>query len=247
MPTPAVSGSLQWIDMSNWDHEPIPERQWAIRDRVPLNQAPLFSGEGGAGKSIIELTKDVAHVLHRRRRRRGRNPYPPRQHRQSLRRDVNRIEIIALLTSLTTFSRTTGTNRTEFVRFSDAVQQQKAMLLQFQRCVVNHFEWQIPTLSNVDQRKRPVPKIENPQHSHICGGSFHVSADRAIKSVLSKLWLAFWRSIAVDHVVFYHIERLDDQAGRVGQMAGPYELKIVGRRVILGDLAKPAPLEKSHR
>jgi RecA-family ATPase len=53
---------LQWLDMSKWDREPIPERKWAIRDRVPLNQAGLFSGEGGAGKSIIELTKDVAHV-----------------------------------------------------------------------------------------------------------------------------------------------------------------------------------------
>jgi RecA-family ATPase len=29
---------------------------------VPLNQAGLFSGEGGAGKSIIELMKDIAHV-----------------------------------------------------------------------------------------------------------------------------------------------------------------------------------------
>ena len=39
-----------------------PERKWAIRDRVPLNQAGLVSGEGGTGKSIIELTKNVAHV-----------------------------------------------------------------------------------------------------------------------------------------------------------------------------------------
>jgi RecA-family ATPase len=31
--------------------------------QVPLNQAGLFSGEGGTGKSIIELTKDVAHVI----------------------------------------------------------------------------------------------------------------------------------------------------------------------------------------
>jgi RecA-family ATPase len=53
---------LQWLDMSRWDTEPVPERKWAIRDRVPLNQAGLFSGEGGTGKSIIELTKDVAHV-----------------------------------------------------------------------------------------------------------------------------------------------------------------------------------------
>lgn len=53
---------LQWLDMSNWDREPVPERKWAIRDRVPLNQAGLFSGEGGTGKSILELTKNVAHV-----------------------------------------------------------------------------------------------------------------------------------------------------------------------------------------
>jgi RecA-family ATPase len=53
---------LTWIDMSSWDNVPAPEREWAIRDRVPLNQAGLFSGEGGAGKSIIELQKDVAHV-----------------------------------------------------------------------------------------------------------------------------------------------------------------------------------------
>jgi RecA-family ATPase len=53
---------LPWLDMSNWDHEPIPDRQWSIRDRVPLKQAGLFSGEGGTGKSIIEIMKDVAHV-----------------------------------------------------------------------------------------------------------------------------------------------------------------------------------------
>jgi RecA-family ATPase len=49
--------------MSGWDKEPVPERKWAIRDRVSLNQAGLFSGEGGTGKSIIELMKNVAHVV----------------------------------------------------------------------------------------------------------------------------------------------------------------------------------------
>ncbi|MEH2546653.1 RecA-family ATPase [Bradyrhizobium sp. AZCC 2262] len=74
--TPAVDGAdeapfleetktavnLPWLDMSEWDGRPIPERQWAIKDRVPLKQAGLFSGEGGTGKSIIELMKNVAHV-----------------------------------------------------------------------------------------------------------------------------------------------------------------------------------------
>jgi RecA-family ATPase len=53
---------LPWVDMSNWDHEPIPQRRWAIQDRVPGNQAGLFSGEGGTGKSLVELSKNVAHV-----------------------------------------------------------------------------------------------------------------------------------------------------------------------------------------
>jgi hypothetical protein len=53
---------LQWLDMSNWDSEPVSQRKWAIKDRVPLNQAGLFSGEGGTGKGIIELMKNVAHV-----------------------------------------------------------------------------------------------------------------------------------------------------------------------------------------
>jgi RecA-family ATPase len=59
---PEPSPPLQWLDMSNWDNEPVPQREWAIRGRVPAKQAGLFSGEGGTGKSIIELTKDVAHV-----------------------------------------------------------------------------------------------------------------------------------------------------------------------------------------
>ncbi|MCK1652252.1 AAA family ATPase [Bradyrhizobium sp. 149] len=56
------AAKLPWLNMSEWDGRPIPERQWAIRDRVPLKQAGLFSGEGGTGKSIIELMKNVAHV-----------------------------------------------------------------------------------------------------------------------------------------------------------------------------------------
>ena len=61
-PSTAPIEPMQWLDMSNWDNEPIPKRQWAILDRVPLHQAGLFSGEGGTGKSIIELQKNIAHV-----------------------------------------------------------------------------------------------------------------------------------------------------------------------------------------
>jgi hypothetical protein len=61
-PPPTPRKPIQWLDMSNWDSEPRPEREWAILNRVPLNQAGLFSGEGGGGKSILEMMKDVAHV-----------------------------------------------------------------------------------------------------------------------------------------------------------------------------------------
>jgi RecA-family ATPase len=60
--TEVPAPSLKWLDMSAWDDQPIPEREWAIRDRVPLRQAGIFSGEGGTGKSIIEIMKNVAHV-----------------------------------------------------------------------------------------------------------------------------------------------------------------------------------------
>jgi RecA-family ATPase len=53
---------LRWVDMSSWDNESVPERRWAILNRVPANQAGLFSGEGGTGKSIIELMKNTAHI-----------------------------------------------------------------------------------------------------------------------------------------------------------------------------------------
>jgi RecA-family ATPase len=56
---------LSWIDMSNWDNEPVPEQAWAVPNRIPLRQCSLFSGEGAAGKSTAELHRSVAHVLAR--------------------------------------------------------------------------------------------------------------------------------------------------------------------------------------
>jgi RecA-family ATPase len=56
---------LHFIDMSFWDFTPVPARQWAVRDRVPAHQVTLFSGEGGSGKSIVELQLACAHVLGR--------------------------------------------------------------------------------------------------------------------------------------------------------------------------------------
>jgi RecA-family ATPase len=56
---------LPIIDMSKWDDEPVPRREWAVLDRIPLRQVTLHSGHGAAGKSLIELQRSVAHALGR--------------------------------------------------------------------------------------------------------------------------------------------------------------------------------------
>ena len=61
----AEAPPLPFVDMSNWDNEPLPDREWAVRDRIPLRQTSLISGEGGAGKSNVTLHLCVAHPLAR--------------------------------------------------------------------------------------------------------------------------------------------------------------------------------------
>jgi RecA-family ATPase len=56
-------GGLPFIDMSKWDAEPAPRRDWAVQDCVPLRQPTIFSGEGAVGKSLLDLMRSVAHVL----------------------------------------------------------------------------------------------------------------------------------------------------------------------------------------
>jgi RecA-family ATPase/5S rRNA maturation endonuclease (ribonuclease M5) len=64
-PVWAPETKLPFIDISNWDNEPVPQQEWAVDYRIPLDQVALFSGEGAAGKSLIQLHLSVAHVLGR--------------------------------------------------------------------------------------------------------------------------------------------------------------------------------------
>jgi RecA-family ATPase/DNA polymerase I-like protein with 3'-5' exonuclease and polymerase domains len=65
--TAAESAALPFpfINMSIWDTEPVPEQQWIVFGRIPRRQSVIFSGEGGAGKSIIQLHLSAAAVLGR--------------------------------------------------------------------------------------------------------------------------------------------------------------------------------------
>jgi RecA-family ATPase len=56
---------LPFLDMSQWDTAPAPPRLWSVRDRIPLRQPALFSGEGAIGKTLLALQLSAAHVLGR--------------------------------------------------------------------------------------------------------------------------------------------------------------------------------------
>jgi RecA-family ATPase len=62
---PTATEPLTFIDMTKWDDEPPPPRQWSVRDRIPLRQPTLFSGEGAIGKTLLALQLASAHVLGR--------------------------------------------------------------------------------------------------------------------------------------------------------------------------------------
>lgn len=62
---PAEPPPLPFINMATWDSEPVPQQQWTVLNRIPRRQVALFSGEGSAGKSTVELHRSVAHVLGR--------------------------------------------------------------------------------------------------------------------------------------------------------------------------------------
>jgi RecA-family ATPase len=56
---------LAFLNLAAWSDAPVPERQWVVRDRIPLNNVTLLSGEGAVGKSILSLHLAVATVLAR--------------------------------------------------------------------------------------------------------------------------------------------------------------------------------------
>src|SRR5262245_31204717 len=53
---------LAYVDLGR---DPIPPREWAVRDRIPARNVTLLSGEGAIGKSILLLQLSAAHVLGR--------------------------------------------------------------------------------------------------------------------------------------------------------------------------------------
>jgi RecA-family ATPase len=56
---------LPFISAASWQDQSIVEREWVVRDRVPMCNVTLLSGEGAIGKSIEGLHLSAATVLGR--------------------------------------------------------------------------------------------------------------------------------------------------------------------------------------
>jgi RecA-family ATPase len=50
-------------NIAAWAEQTPPPREWAVRDRFPLRNVSLLSGEGAIGKSILLMQLGVAHGL----------------------------------------------------------------------------------------------------------------------------------------------------------------------------------------
>jgi RecA-family ATPase len=59
------SQPLSFIDVISWDGIPIPEREWAVKDRITPPNVSLCSGDGAVGKTTLLLQLSVAHTLGR--------------------------------------------------------------------------------------------------------------------------------------------------------------------------------------
>jgi RecA-family ATPase len=57
---PAIIEPLETIDPADWDGQEPPERRWIIRNLIPLGEAGLLNGHGGAGKTLLGCQLAVA-------------------------------------------------------------------------------------------------------------------------------------------------------------------------------------------
>jgi AAA domain len=62
-PGPPPEVPLQFINVTAWYGQPVPNREWCVPNRIPMRNVTLFSGEGAIGKSIVSLQLSVAHAL----------------------------------------------------------------------------------------------------------------------------------------------------------------------------------------
>jgi RecA-family ATPase len=65
MTSELVRPELRIINPVQWRDEPVPEREWIVRDWIPAKTVTLLSGDGAVGKSTLALQLATARALGR--------------------------------------------------------------------------------------------------------------------------------------------------------------------------------------
>jgi RecA-family ATPase len=60
-----LSDSPALVEITAWDGEPVPDREWLVPDRIPARTVTGLSGDGGVGKSLIAAQLAAAMSLSR--------------------------------------------------------------------------------------------------------------------------------------------------------------------------------------
>jgi RecA-family ATPase len=60
-----IAPELRIINPIQWRDEPVPEREWIVRDMIPAKTITLLSGDGAVGKSTLALQLATARALER--------------------------------------------------------------------------------------------------------------------------------------------------------------------------------------
>jgi RecA-family ATPase len=59
----APAAHFAFLNITAWQDQLVPEREWTVRDRIPAHNVTLLSGEGSVGKSILALQLSTAVIL----------------------------------------------------------------------------------------------------------------------------------------------------------------------------------------
>ena len=62
-PSVPEKAHFTFLNITAWQDQLVPEREWTVRDRIPANNVTLLSGEGSVGKSILSLQLATAVIL----------------------------------------------------------------------------------------------------------------------------------------------------------------------------------------
>src|SRR5262249_54756130 len=54
---------ITYVNIAEWIDAPVPQREWAVLNRVPATNVTILSGTGGIGKTILAMMLAAAAVL----------------------------------------------------------------------------------------------------------------------------------------------------------------------------------------